>query len=253
MKFLSLYLMTAPVALGSLFDRRAVCNADNCARAVTGTAGANGAQISSSRVNTDCSSFQRATAYPSASTITITSGSTSTTISPSLTATTVTPSSFPAYVSTACSNGGNPSSRFASACSCAGVTKTTTTVAIPTVTIVVPTPSNPNRGCNNPYSGSKNTVTTCSGLSVNGQTCYCHPDIDGSGYCGLGSFCGATCTKDADCPADSICSSDSYCPGNVCLDASAFVACRSSNNPSRLFRKAEVDARDEQMTPPNSM
>jgi hypothetical protein len=110
---------------------------DNCARALTGTV--NGPAQPSSRINTDCSSFQLKTAYPAATTTTITSGSTSTTILPETTEIVVAPSVLPAYAKTACTASGIASARFASACSCAGVTETTSTAPVPTATVVVPT------------------------------------------------------------------------------------------------------------------
>ncbi|PVH87300.1 hypothetical protein DL98DRAFT_582011 [Cadophora sp. DSE1049] len=145
----------------------AVCKADNCARAVTGTQRGLAAQTSAKN---DCSSFLKATVYPSTvtstvtitvfpSTVTSTSFSTTTTIiqtvivgtssvvastetdstvvqtvtvnqrraaaSPQTTGT-VRPSSVPTYAS-ACSG----VVRYSSACSCWGVTQTTTTMPTP--------------------------------------------------------------------------------------------------------------------------
>jgi len=115
----------------------AKCNADNCARALTGTV--DGLARPSSRINTDCSSFQLVTEYPQATTITITSGSSATTIFPAIADTPVTPTALPSYAQAACTPGEIASARFKSACSCAGVTETTSTAATPVVTVVVPT------------------------------------------------------------------------------------------------------------------
>ena len=58
-----LFLGLASTGLGHVVER-AACNADNCARAVTGTAGSNPNQ--SSRL-ADCSSFMRVTVTPATS------------------------------------------------------------------------------------------------------------------------------------------------------------------------------------------
>jgi hypothetical protein len=79
------------------------------------------------------------TAYPAAATITVTTDVDSTTsIVPDATDIIVAPSVLPNYAKEACTPSSAASARFASACSCAGVTETTSTAAIPTVTVLVP-------------------------------------------------------------------------------------------------------------------
>jgi hypothetical protein len=109
---------------------------DNCARALTGTV--NGLAQSSSRINTDCSSFQMITVYPVATTVTVFSADVESTVTivPDAAGITVSPSVLPAYANAACTTNG--AARFASACSCAGVTETTTTAATPTATVLIP-------------------------------------------------------------------------------------------------------------------
>ena len=96
------------------------CNADNCARAVTGSA----AQPALSVRSSDCASFLAVTVTPPA--VTVTSAAAAAVVTPA----DATSSAVPTYAS-ACSG----AVRYSSACSCLGVTGTTTTVAAPTVTV----------------------------------------------------------------------------------------------------------------------
>ncbi|EON70097.1 hypothetical protein W97_09363 [Coniosporium apollinis CBS 100218] len=94
------------VSFASLAPRQGGCSADNCARAVTGTRRGDVAQSSA---RADCSSFF-------ARTVTVTAGNTETITQ------TPTPTAVPTYA-TACSG----AARYSSACSCFGVTASTST------------------------------------------------------------------------------------------------------------------------------
>lgn len=237
MKASLIFLSVVASVSGSILDKRAVCNADNCARAVTGTVA--GQPVSASRVGTDCASFQKVTVYPSAVTVTTSSGSTSATITPSLSGTTVFPTNVPPYVASACSSGNAISSRFASACSCAGATKVTSTAATPTVTIVVPKPSMPGTQCPTGLSGSQGTLYRCDQNAQDGQTCYCFQNVDGNNYCGESSGCGNACVTNADCGAGNYCAADTYCGYNACIPGNYYQACVNGGSPARLFKKQD--------------
>jgi len=99
-KYLAVLLGCTAAVFGSEFDRRAACNADNCLVALTGKHPGQ-TQTAADRTG-DCSSFFLATV----------SGSS-----------TIIPTNIPAYASP-CSG----AVRYSSACSCAGVTGSTTTV-----------------------------------------------------------------------------------------------------------------------------
>ncbi|RFU82101.1 lipase/esterase family protein [Trichoderma arundinaceum] len=111
------------------------CNADNCARAVTGTR--DGLLPITSR-QSDCSSFMLATVTPAATTTTITI-----TVDPEITpkakrdvgnydAVTVYPTAIPDYADPC-----EGVATYSSACSCWGITAATTTAAQPTKTEIV--------------------------------------------------------------------------------------------------------------------
>lgn len=194
---------------------------DNCARALTGTA--SGAARPSSRINTDCSSFQLVTVYPAATTTTIASGSTSTTILPETTGTTVAPFSLPAYAKTACTPSGSASARFASACSCAGVTKTTTTARVPVATVIVPTGGDV-PSCDNPlrydtYDGSSNVC-----MRSSSDTCEynCYQRISGGNVCVQADPpCGRNCNSDTECDSGDVCITNTFCRRSNCVPASS--------------------------------
>ncbi|KAK1238085.1 hypothetical protein MKX08_002664 [Trichoderma sp. CBMAI-0020] len=130
----SIVLYFAAAAMASVIERTNGCNADNCARAVTGTR--EGLLPISSR-KADCSSFMRATVTPEATTTTITI-----TVHPDITpkpkndanyaAVTVYPTAVPAYASS-CEN----AKQYSSACSCWGITANTVTAHTPTKTEIV--------------------------------------------------------------------------------------------------------------------
>ncbi|PON22964.1 hypothetical protein TGAM01_v208219 [Trichoderma gamsii] len=130
----SIVLSFAAAAMASVIERTNGCNADNCARAVTGTR--DGLPPISSR-KADCSSFMRATVTPKATTTTITI-----TVHPDITpkpkndinyaAATVHPTAVPAYASSC-----DGAKRYSSVCSCWGITATTVTAHTPTKTEIV--------------------------------------------------------------------------------------------------------------------
>ncbi|KAL7931741.1 hypothetical protein V8C35DRAFT_109065 [Trichoderma chlorosporum] len=131
----AIVLSFVAAAMAGVVERTNGCNADNCARAVTGTR--DGLLPITSR-KADCSSFMLATVTPKAATTTITI-----TVDPDYTAkvkrtapagsaVTVFPSSIPEYASP-CDSG----AVYSSACSCWGITATTTTAATPTQTEIV--------------------------------------------------------------------------------------------------------------------
>ncbi|CAD0114593.1 unnamed protein product [Aureobasidium uvarum] len=211
MKTLSL-LIAIPALVSA-----AKCNADNCARALTGTV--DGPARASSRINTDCSSFQLTTVYPAATTITTTSGSVFTTIVPDTAGLTIAPSYLPSYANAACTPSGIASARFASACSCAGVSAATTTAATPTATVVVPVFT-----CNNPLNantGANIGTNTCSRGASDACTYYCDQDISGGGVCVQNAGCGPSCSSDSDCGSGNVCVTNTFCGYSNCVSASA--------------------------------
>ncbi|KAL6901194.1 hypothetical protein GGI43DRAFT_383534 [Trichoderma evansii] len=130
----AIVLSFVAAAAAGLIERTNGCNADNCARAVTGTR--DGLLPISSR-KADCSSFMRATVTPNAVTTTIT-----VTVHPGITAkpknnvnyaaATVCPTAVPTYAS-ACDG----AKGYSSACSCWGIKPTTVTAHTPTRTEIV--------------------------------------------------------------------------------------------------------------------
>ncbi|RFU25258.1 hypothetical protein B7463_g11081, partial [Scytalidium lignicola] len=143
--FLILLSSIAPTVLGLSFDRRGACNADNCARAVTGTAF--GTAALSSHIS-QCSSYFSATVIPPSTTVwnavatSYVFSSVGADLPPSVlpsptgTSTTVIPSNIPDFASAACDGNTTPVPvRYSSACSCAGVTKATTTAPSPTAAV----------------------------------------------------------------------------------------------------------------------
>ncbi|KZL69061.1 fad dependent oxidoreductase [Colletotrichum incanum] len=148
--------------MDELFGRQAVCNRDNCFRAVIGSRP--GPAVASA----DCSSWMQVTETPCASTVTETAVVTSFTTTlgnpypglrklkreeledrqVSLTTTAAAaasctplqgrPSSMPAYIDTACkATIGTlvPTARYSSACSCDGITSATTTLPAAVITV----------------------------------------------------------------------------------------------------------------------
>jgi hypothetical protein len=157
------------------------CNANNCARAVTGTREGKVPAVTSRQA--DCSSFMKATAY------TYANGATATVISPT---------AVPAYASP-CSSPVNSVTAYASACSCWGITATTTKVstAAPACTV------SPGDAVGNPK-----PAFPCAG-GYEGL-CYCAADTAGKPFCDAAYFGG-------DFIHSLICATDSQCPtGYAC-------------------------------------
>ncbi|KAH8908655.1 hypothetical protein BR93DRAFT_994235 [Coniochaeta sp. PMI_546] len=234
----------------------ATCNANNCARAVTGTRTGKMPDVSSRMA--DCSSFQMVTVTPATSTVTTTATVTITNIIPGKRdngngPVTVSPSSIPAYASP-CSN----AAAYSSACSCWGITATTITVPTPVTTVTVtatvtvsscPTDeilcsgscksinSDPNNcgACGNVCASGICNNGACSNPSCTGQTCatfsacgaggscVCGSTTDSTGFCVDGSTpCSGlpTCTGSSDCASGQVCIVGSCCGVNVCVGAS---------------------------------
>ncbi|KAK7942503.1 uncharacterized protein PG986_011616 [Apiospora aurea] len=136
-----------PLALaGAVFEPRNNngCNADNCARAVTGT---RRGPESMSSFRQDCTSFLSTTVTPPMSTVIVTTTADSCDeeedVAPQTLlkrvqekraegAVTVVPTAVPAYAS-ACSG----AARYSSTCSCWGVTAAVTTAPTPVITVTI--------------------------------------------------------------------------------------------------------------------
>lgn len=142
---------------------------DNCLRAITGTRPANPTRPGPTSRIADCSSFQMISVIPPATTTTVNNGEPTGT---SVTAqdTTVRPSSVPGYASCG-ANSATRSSRYASACSCAGVTQNTQQAPTPTSTVACP-PTMPS-AC-----ASSDGTTTCKTTCDNGLPPICKADGD---------------------------------------------------------------------------
>jgi len=228
-----LLLGLATCAVANVIERRA-CNADNCLRGIRGTV--SGLQPPLSSRLADCSSFQLATVTPAPTTITTTVATETVTVSDATVTArailprqeTISPTSIPAYA-TYCPN----SIQYASACSCVGVTASTTTLSTPTVTIsttvtstVTSTP--PSYTCS-----PADSVSACGG-SCDG---ICFPDVNGVGYCKQNRPCEGLlpCTLDSDCASD-ICLVNGC--GTVCAESQ--YLCPNPSSTKRLFRKKAV-------------
>jgi len=151
------------------------CNANNCARAVTGTRSGKMPAVTSRQA--DCSSFMEATVYTNYF---------GTAVS------TVTPTVVPTYAS-ACSTPGSPQMAYSSACSCWSITPTTTTSAV--------------YSCATP-----NTFYSCSD-GFNG-VCWCTQDIFGVNFCSTtfeGNTGGGCDPNGVGCTPPYICTSDQVC------------------------------------------
>ncbi|KAH7375176.1 hypothetical protein B0T11DRAFT_6787 [Plectosphaerella cucumerina] len=219
-------LAAAAVSASTLHDRNQVCNANNCARAVTGTREGRIPSITSRRL--DCSSFMLVTVTLAPTTTTLTetvSGVTTITITTTLSpanqarravqgAVTIRPTSIPPYASP-CPN----SSAFSSACSCWGigpmkttaaastVTATTTVTAVATNVVVVDE-------CNSlPYIGCGQYLST-SCRSGTGS-CACLTDSKGLTFCAKST---GGCSSDRACAVDSDCAAGWKCtaPDGAC-------------------------------------
>ncbi|KAF1989639.1 hypothetical protein K402DRAFT_401748 [Aulographum hederae CBS 113979] len=232
--------LIASVASATLFERRA-CHADNCARAITGTAIAALVSVHQS----DCSSFLSATVTPATSTSTITiyvtspaAAKRSPVAAPAIEErdVTVTPSSIPVYASAAC-HGANSASRYASACSCAGITPTTTTLPTPVATSTTTVTVSGAWACTNP--GTCDSFSPCGASTSNTtdpDTCLCFfmsGKLNTACMRG-GTPCGVACTEDADCGSDEVCVGPTCC-GMNCVPKSAGDTCVNGASVKRMF------------------
>jgi len=204
-------LLLLPVALTGATGTTG-CNADNCARAVTGTAAF---KTPVPVRQSDCSSFQLTTVTPLPSTTTIVT--TVTSIPPhkrdagALDArqVTVIPAAVPTYAS-ACSG----AVRYKSACSCWGITESVTTAPTPVVTVISTVTVTPHQ-CNNPgpSCGTYQPIVSsaCGPLGV----CLCVTDTDGRAVCVEDISCSGAvgCTSDANCPGTQVCWAAGCCTG----------------------------------------
>jgi hypothetical protein len=175
------------------------------------------------------------TVYPTAATITITSGSTGTTIIPETAGLTVAPSVLPGYAKAACTPTGVASARFASACSCAGVSASTSTATQATATVVVPTGSAP---CQDPVSQERyvfGDTSKCNANSNDGGSCLCFQTSSGVNACTPNFYCSqqATCSAAADCQTGEVCVVDSFCGVGKCASING---CLNNVAPARIFR-----------------
>ncbi|KAF7512258.1 hypothetical protein GJ744_001826 [Endocarpon pusillum] len=83
--------------------------------------------------------------------------------------------------------------------------------------------------------------TPCGGP---GQYCWCQPDETGAGFCNIPGLCSdfTDCTTFNDCPVPgSVCLS-TCCGGGKCFKPNNI--CPKLENPSRLFKRRSLDARD---------
>ncbi|RDW85974.1 hypothetical protein BP5796_04299 [Coleophoma crateriformis] len=238
----SVVAITASLATANTVIPRAACNADNCLRAVTGTAGVNNKPVLTLR-QADCSSFLAATVTPGISTITVTATATVTSgpqrravdshgneIGEMEKRVVTAAAAVPTYAS-ACSGG----VRYSSACSCFGITAYTVTAAAPstTTTVTATVTVAPAVGCSNP--GSCPNYTACSYNTNSG--CVCVFDVEGNSVCTTTIACpGASqCSHNSDCSAGHVCEVNSCCGYNICSPAS--IDCPNSANPTRLFKE----------------
>lgn len=174
----------APNPAPVLEPRATGCNANNCARAVTGTRSGKMPDVTSRQ--TDCSSFMQATVLTNYGGHPIS---------------TVYPTAVPSYAS-ACSTPVNAQSAYSSACSCWGIPPTATTSAAPQACVL-------------------NHQSYSCADGVNGQ-CYCWEDYLGNLYCDGSFFSGYIapdpfpCVSDSECPSNlPICAIDGFCDFSV--------------------------------------
>lgn len=234
MKFLSIILASA-IVQGVLASPTTACNADNCARAVTGTRAGKVPDVTSRQA--DCSSFQLTTVTPAPSTTYVT---TIVTVNPPnkrdeivARQVTVIPDSVPAYAS-ACSG----TARYQSACSCWGITPAVTTAPTPIVTIVVTETVTPFE-CNNPGAacGDYTPITdpSCGPLG----DCICVTDTDGRAVCVQDISCSGAvaCASDSDCPTGEVCWAAGCCTGSGLCAPTADVCPFTPTKMLKMLRR----------------
>lgn len=207
------------------------CNADNCARAVTGTRSGKMPDVSSRMA--DCSSFMLATVTPEPTTVVTTVTITVEKRGLEARQATVHPSVVPVYAS-ACSG----TARYSSACSCWGITATTTTAPTPTIYSTVT--ATVTAGCEGKTCGSYVLHNCPQGY---GNVCTCGFDTEGHSFCFADFLCSSatTCSSSTDCQTGYKCLTQSCCGDNRCA-FDAVGECVNSNTPRAIFGKPRGQA-----------
>ncbi|KAM0322450.1 hypothetical protein ACHAQA_009517 [Verticillium albo-atrum] len=212
------------------------CNANNCARGVTGTRAGKKPELTS-RME-DCASFQLTTVTPTTSTstttITIYTDNPPAPVNPPAVEpqnpVTVIPTNVPAYASSCDGRSG-----YASACSCWGITATATTVATPTA--VATATKYIDVGCRTPG--------ICPFPFINlwacgkGKLCTCLKGTDGQKICVEDKACikAQTCRSSSDCGVGEGCVIDHCCAwrgSKICLKY-APEKCGNKFYPRNIF------------------
>ncbi|PMD13310.1 hypothetical protein NA56DRAFT_694920 [Hyaloscypha hepaticicola] len=178
---------------------------------------------------------------------------------------TVVPSSTPGYAS-ACSTPG----AYSSACSCWGITATTTVAPTPittttvTVTATATACSVPDTLCGSSCFNLETDPMNCgacdnvcaSGVCDSGSctnpacagtvcgsfsfscspnsACFCIETTEGSGACATPNNCGEPCSATSDCPADSVCAINTCC-GAAGTCTLSVRACEPDVPPSKMM------------------
>ncbi|KAH6668074.1 hypothetical protein F5X68DRAFT_52919 [Plectosphaerella plurivora] len=240
--------ITLSLASGALATGSSGCNANNCARGVTGTRVGKKPDLTS-RFE-DCESFMMTTVTPA--TFTKTETTTVYTDSPPVarreveqrnapgTAVTSIPTSVPEYASSC-----NGPEGFSSACSCWGATATVTSLPTPTTTAVVT--SYVNTGCKLPLSCP---VPFINQWPCGGKWCACLLAADGQKACVEDNNCFAAkaCSKNSDCKTGEGCVVNSCCAvlgkGKICLKY-APAKCPNFFSPRDIFKTRDEEATEE--------
>ncbi|KAH8798649.1 hypothetical protein F5884DRAFT_742862 [Xylogone sp. PMI_703] len=208
------------------------CNANNCARAVTGTNIKT--PVASSR-QADCSSFMLTTVTPDTFTTTVatvtiyTDAPSKRDVEARMLAgrdVTVIPTNVPAYASP-CSG----TARYSSACICWGITAAVTTAPRPTATVTATVYLQ--RSCSNPGECGTYNLYDCPGEDAPSDICVCAVDTDGSPRCVQNAACTAACATDADCGDGNICWDKNCCGYPICTRPS--TVCPNAASKRSLF------------------
>ena len=175
--------------------------------------------------------------------------------------TTVRPTSIPAYASCGSSSAVR-SSRYSSACSCGGITQTTSVAATPTSTVQCPSasPTVCNGVCRGDFSSDKFNCGACGNKCATGfacmegqcyqpsacntgeycsdgsGACFCYTTTEGRGVCYRnGGQCGSSCTTSDNCPNGQLCIDDINC--RACGTVQDYQSCPNASNTRRLFMR----------------